>query len=238
LFAIDPQLNVYPSAGVGASTGSEQYDGGLLRLAVDLGDRLLPAFKTNTGIPYGTVNLRHGVPRGETEIASTAGAGSLIVEFEALSSLSGDRRYGDAAYGALAGLFNRRSAIGLLGKHIHTDTGAWFESVSGIGSNSDSFYEYLLKAFLLFRRKDLYTMFATTYSAIKRFVQNGDWFSDVDMYNGKLRRHRTENLHAFWPGMEATLGYSESGARTLNALYVYMCICIYVFACLPLLCSH
>ena len=34
------------------------------------------------GIPFGTVNLRHGVPPKETEIASTAGAGSLLVEFE------------------------------------------------------------------------------------------------------------------------------------------------------------
>jgi len=211
--AVDEQLSIYNG------TANERYDGGLLVLAIDLGNRLLPAFKTNTGIPYGTVNLRSGVPLGETEIASTAGAGTLIVEFEVLSSLSQDRRYGDAAYAALTGLFNRRSSIGLLGKHIHIDTGAWFESVSGIGSNSDSFYEYLLKAYLLFRHKDLFTMFTTTYLAIKRFVQNGDWFRDVDMFNGKLRRHRTENLHAFWPGMEATLGFSESGARSLNAFY-------------------
>lgn len=34
----------------------------LLSLAVDLADRLLPAFKTNTGIPYARVNLRF-VPR-------------------------------------------------------------------------------------------------------------------------------------------------------------------------------
>ena len=46
------------------------------------------------------------MPRGETEIASTAGAGSLIVEFEVLSSLSQDKRYGDAAYGALGALYS------------------------------------------------------------------------------------------------------------------------------------
>ena len=39
----------------------------LLELAVDLGARLLPAFRASpTGIPYGTVNLRWGVPPGET----------------------------------------------------------------------------------------------------------------------------------------------------------------------------
>jgi len=33
----------------------ESYDGSLLRLAVDLADRLLVAFNTPTGMPYGTV---------------------------------------------------------------------------------------------------------------------------------------------------------------------------------------
>ena len=37
------------------------YDGCLLDMALDLGERLLPAFDTPTGIPYGTVNMRHGV---------------------------------------------------------------------------------------------------------------------------------------------------------------------------------
>jgi len=49
------------------------YDGSLLRLARDLGDRLLPAFDTPTGIPYGSVNLRYGVPKNETPITCTAG---------------------------------------------------------------------------------------------------------------------------------------------------------------------
>lgn len=93
------------------------------------------------------------------------------------------------------------------------------ESSSGIGSNSDSFYEYLLKSYLLFRKVELYQMFTDTYSAIKKFVQTGDWFSDVDMFNGKVRRNRVENLQAFWPGMESMLGYSDNSAKLLNSFY-------------------
>lgn len=70
--------------------GDDVYNGCLLRLATDMGNRLLPAFDTSTGIPYGTVNLRSGVPKGETELASTAGAGSLVIEFEVLSCLTGE----------------------------------------------------------------------------------------------------------------------------------------------------
>jgi len=39
------------------------------------------------------------------------------------------------------------------------------------------------------------------------------------MFNGKLRRNRVENLHAFWPGMEANLGFSKNSAEQLNSFY-------------------
>jgi Glycosyl hydrolase family 47 len=190
-----------------------------MRLAVDLGERLLPAFVTPTGIPYGTVNLRYGVPVGETEIASTAGAGSLLVEFEVLSALSNDHRFGDAAFLAVQALYSRRSYLNLLGKHIHTSNGQWHESTSGIGSNADSFYEYLLKGHLLTQRGTLFAMFTETYRAVKRHIQVGDWFTEVDMFNGKTRRNRVENLQAFWPGMESSLGLCDSAARLLNTFY-------------------
>ena len=133
----------------------QRYDGHLLTLSIDLGERLMPAFETKTSIPYGTVNLRYGVPSGETKIASTAGAGSLLVEFQVLSCLCGQAKFGEAAFTAMKALYQRRSPIGLLGKHINTETGHWSESLSGVGSNADSFYEYLLKAYLLFRNKEV-----------------------------------------------------------------------------------
>ena len=56
-------LSAHCLATNGTATGRfrmPDYDGGLLTAAVALGDRLLPAFETQTGIPFGTVNLRHG----------------------------------------------------------------------------------------------------------------------------------------------------------------------------------
>ena len=63
--------------------------GPLLRLAEDAASRLLPAFDTPTGMPYGTVNLRNGVPNGETSVTSVAGVGTVVIEFGALSRLTG-----------------------------------------------------------------------------------------------------------------------------------------------------
>lgn len=100
-----------------------QYNGSLLILAVDLGNRLLPAFDTPTGLPYGTVNLRHGVPPGETTVVATAGAGTFLVEFGILSRLTGDRRFERAARKAMAALFERRSGKDLFGCHLDVDSG-------------------------------------------------------------------------------------------------------------------
>jgi hypothetical protein len=103
--------------------GGAAYDGSLLTLALDLGRRLLPAFATPTGIPYGTVNLRHGVPRGETPVASLAGAGSLTLEFTLLSRLTGEPLFGASAQAAALALHARRTPLGLLGKHVNVRSG-------------------------------------------------------------------------------------------------------------------
>ena len=47
------------------------------------------AFDTPTGMPYGTVNLRYGIPPSETPITCTAGCGTFIVEFGTISALTG-----------------------------------------------------------------------------------------------------------------------------------------------------
>ncbi|RYY71721.1 hypothetical protein EON63_21490 [archaeon] len=59
LLATDPFLGIYNTSLSSLDEGPG-YQGELLGLAIDLGGRLLPAFNTKTGIPYGTVNLRYG----------------------------------------------------------------------------------------------------------------------------------------------------------------------------------
>jgi mannosidase alpha-like ER degradation enhancer 2 len=68
-------------------------NGPLLRLAEDVAKRLIVAFDTKTGMPYGTINLRKGIPKGETAVTCTAGIGTFILEFGTLSRLTGDPLY-------------------------------------------------------------------------------------------------------------------------------------------------
>lgn len=83
-------------------------NGPLLRLAEDVAKRVIVAFNTKTGMPYGTINLRHGVPVGETTVTCTAGIGTFIVEFGALSRLTGDPLYEEVAMNAIHALYNHR----------------------------------------------------------------------------------------------------------------------------------
>ncbi|KAL2165416.1 hypothetical protein VTH06DRAFT_714 [Thermothelomyces fergusii] len=151
-----------------------RYDGQLLRLALDLGQRLLPAFYTRTGMPYPRVNLRHGIPfytnsplhqaaAPETaaddppEITETcsAGAGSLVLEFTVLSRLTGDPRFEQLAKRAFWAVWSRKSQIGLIGAGVDAEQGHWIGSYSVIGAGADSFFEYALKSHILLSGHEL-----------------------------------------------------------------------------------
>jgi len=115
------------------------YANQLLLLADELGRRLLPAFDTPTGIPFGSVNLRHGVKDDESPITCTACATTFLLEFGLLSELTGDPVFSRAARRATEAVAGRRSELGLVGGHIHVETGGWTHVDSGVGSYFDSF---------------------------------------------------------------------------------------------------
>ncbi|EFX03957.1 er glycosyl hydrolase [Grosmannia clavigera kw1407] len=121
-----------------------QYDGQLLRLALDLATRLLPAFYTPTGMPYPRI----------TETCS-AGAGSLVLEFTVLSRLTGDRRFEQLAKRAFWAVWYRRSTIGLIGAGVDAEQGRWIGHYSVIGAGADSFFEYALKSHILLSGAEL-----------------------------------------------------------------------------------
>lgn len=150
------------------------YDGQLLRLALDLGTRILPAFYTKTGMPYPRVNLRHGIPfyrnsplheassgdhivDGPPEITETcsAGAGSLVLEFTVLSRLTGDPRFEQLAKRAFWAVWYRKSHIGLLGAGVDAEQGHWVGPYSVVGAGADSFFEYALKSHILLSGHEL-----------------------------------------------------------------------------------
>lgn len=133
--------------------------GPLLTLAETVGRKLLPAFETPTGMPYGTVNFLYGVPENETPVTCTAGVATFLVEFSALSRLTGDPIFEEKALNALAGLQKYRSKIGLFGNHINVLDGKWVAVEAGIGAGVDSYFEYLIKGAMILQMPSLVEVF-------------------------------------------------------------------------------
>ncbi|XP_058227942.1 alpha-mannosidase I MNS5 [Rhododendron vialii] len=182
------------------------YKNQLLNLADDLGRRLLPAFDTPTGMPYAWINLKYGVMDNETTETSTSGCGSLILEMGALSRLTGDPRFESAALRALRKLWSMRSSLNLLGTTLDVETGEWLEYSSGIGAGVDSFYEYLIKAHILFGKDEFWRMFQSAYLGVQKYFRHGPWYHEADMRTGQATYWQLTSLQAFWPGLQVLVG--------------------------------
>ena len=196
-----------------------RYNGQLLRLALDLAQRLLPAFYTATGMPYPRVNLRHGIPfysnsplnkdseddlaHGRSpEITETcsAGAGSLVLEFTVLSRLTGDTRFEQLAKRAFWAVWNRRSNIGLIGAGVDAENGQWIGPYAGIGAGTDSFFEYALKTSILLSGQDTPNLTIP----FKQFHES--WLDPNTIHNPlSLEENSAETFLAAWHEAHAAI---------------------------------
>ena len=130
-------------------------DNAFLEKATDLGDRLVKACDTPTGIPWNEVNLRTGAGRNEvwspreTQISS---AGSLQIEFRYLSKATGNKIYAEKAEHAFDALHSLKPPKGLYYTAVkNTGDRPRFGVMAArltFGGRADSFYEYMLKLWL------------------------------------------------------------------------------------------
>jgi len=185
----------------------------LLALANDLGNRLLPAFNSPTGMPYRFVNLKTGAVRDPE--SNPAETGTLLIEFGTLSKLTNRPVFFDKAKRALVETYKRRSPIGLVGEKINVETGAWTGSDSHISGGIDSYYEYLLKCWLLFADEDCHRMWLESIAAINKYLaaevyrSSGErelWYGHADMNTGKRTASTYGALDAFFPALLALSG--------------------------------
>jgi mannosidase alpha-like ER degradation enhancer 2 len=192
-------------------------DARLLRLADDLGTRLLPVFDSPTGMPYMYVNLRTGKTDGA--VSNPAEIGTLVLEFGTLARLTKKPIFYDKAKKALEELFRRRSKIGLVGEEIDVQKGEWKSRSSHVGGGIDSYYEYLLKCSRLFADSECAVMWRESVRALNRRLAekapSGLWYGQVDMDTGRRTASEFGALHAYLPAVLA-LGGDLSRARRLQ----------------------
>lgn len=207
------------------------YNDQLLTLSRDLANRLLPAFEgTPTGLPFPRVNLISGVPINCSTSTCTAGAGSLLLEFGVLSRLTGDFIFESVARRAMAALWNRRDKdTGLLGNVIDVQSGDWLGTMSGVGAGLDSFFEYLLKTYILFGNPHDFNMFNESYELIKRYMRKGrpecnsgigdhPLYVNVNMQSGRTSTLWIDSLQAAFSAVQVLMGDVEE-AICSHALY-------------------
>ncbi len=183
-------------------------DARLLRLAEDLGKRLLPAFRSPTGMPYTFVNLKTGATRGPR--SNPAEVGTLILELGTLSRLTGNPEYFDKAKHALRELDRRLGPLGLPGEEIDVETGAWTANASHIGGGIDSYYEYLFKCWRLFGEADCGRMWRREIKALNAHLADqapsGFWYGQVDRITGRRTASEFGALQAFFPAVLVLAG--------------------------------
>ncbi|XP_067010449.2 mannosyl-oligosaccharide 1,2-alpha-mannosidase IA [Anabrus simplex] len=126
--------------------------------AAQIAEKLLPAFQTQTGIPNSLVNIKSGASKnygwasGGCSILSEFG--TLHLEFSYLSDVTGNpvfRAKVDHIRRVIQAMDKPR---GLYPNYFNPKTGKWGQHHMSIGGLGDSFYEYLLKAWLQSGRED------------------------------------------------------------------------------------
>ncbi len=196
-----------------------------LTLAEDLGRRLLPVFDSPTGMPYRYVNLKTGKVRNP--VSNPAETGTLLLEFGALSKLTGNPVYYDKAKRALVETYNRRSKIGLVGEWINVETGQWTNTDSHISGAIDSYYEYLLKCDLLFGDQDCKRMWTDSIAAINKYLADEIktdfgvelWYGHADMNTGARADSTYGALDAFFPAVLALSGDLKRARRLQDSSF-------------------
>ncbi|GBG67509.1 hypothetical protein CBR_g643 [Chara braunii] len=124
----------------------------LLLKAKELADRLLPAWQSPSGIPYTTLNLASG----RTSNAGWSGYSSILadlgtetLEFVGLSQRTLEPKYKETVEKTITYI---RDHIfpdnGLVPIYINPESGTAVHSKITFGAMGDSFYEYLLKAWI------------------------------------------------------------------------------------------
>jgi len=122
-----------------------------LEKAKDLGNRLMGAFNSRSGIPYSDVNLKNArghAPKWSTD-SSTSEVATIQLEMRDLSRSTGDQKYEEASERVTSHIHSLPKPDGLVPIFINADTGQFRQqSAITMGARGDSYYEYLIKQWI------------------------------------------------------------------------------------------
>nr|CAH8873208.1 unnamed protein product [Trichobilharzia regenti] len=190
----------------------------LLNKAVELAQRLLPAFETPSGIPMSLVNLKTGDKRNFIWASSRCSIlsefGTLHMEFKYLSELTGNPVYAEKVDNIRKILQEVDRPNGLFLNYMDPHTKSWCGNEAGLSALGDSFYEYLLKEWIRtgYRDKKALELYNSSLEAFQRVGLFRRSSRDNLLYVGNYKigsvTNSMDHLACFVGGMLA-LGASD-----------------------------
>ncbi|XP_068125054.1 mannosyl-oligosaccharide 1,2-alpha-mannosidase IC isoform X1 [Hyperolius riggenbachi] len=185
--------------------------------AIGLGKKLLPAFSTPTGIPRGIINLGNGLnwSWGWASAGSSilAEFGTLHLEFLKLSELSGDPVFIDKVNTIRKILKKIEKPQGLYPNYFSPVSGSWVQHHVSLGGLGDSFYEYLIKSWLMSAKQDNEAkgMYYEAVEAVEAHLirKSPGGLTYIAEWKGGILDHKMGHLTCFAAGMLA-LGANDA----------------------------
>ncbi|XP_029959688.1 mannosyl-oligosaccharide 1,2-alpha-mannosidase IA isoform X1 [Salarias fasciatus] len=177
---------------------------------LELGEKLLPAFNTPTGIPRGVINLGSSGTSWSWGWASAGSSilaefGTLHLEFVHLSELSNNPIYTEKVMNIRKLLNKIEKPHGLYPNFLSPVSGNWVQHHVSIGGLGDSFYEYLIKSYLMSDKtdEDAKNMYYSALEAIEaNLVQKSPGgLTYMAEWRGGILDHKMGHLACFSGGM-------------------------------------
>ncbi|XP_057672732.1 endoplasmic reticulum mannosyl-oligosaccharide 1,2-alpha-mannosidase [Diorhabda carinulata] len=181
-----------------------------LKKAIELADRLLPCFASESGIPYSDINLFTRKPHAPkwSPDSSTSEVTTIQLEFRDLSRITGDPKYEYAVDRVSRIIHKLEKKDGLVPIFINANTGQ-FRSYATItlGARGDSYYEYLLKQWIqtgktvdYFKEDYLESIEGIQKHLLRRTQPNGYAFIGELLGGGKDFKPKMDHLTCYLPG--------------------------------------
>ena len=114
------------------------------------------------------MNLKTGAVRNPN--TNPAEVGTLLIEFGTLSKLTRKTLYSTRPSAPWSNYTIAVRKSDSLAPEINIETGAWINPASNVSGGIDSYYEYLLKCWLLFGDKDCKRMWDASLKALNTYV--------------------------------------------------------------------
>lgn len=148
------------------------------------------ACSTRYGLPQGRYQLGTKLDGKYAGRQALAEVGSFSLEFGRLAQITGKSEYYDIIHRATQQLANGwkqgRRRGSLLPTHLDDSQPDNLEGVYSLGALTDSYYEYLLKASLLFRNATASSEYAELYTAAIDSAYENGLIQDVGVVPGEV----------------------------------------------------